>query len=58
MITDHDMRDQAREALANSDGDFDVHGIVADIQAAYGTVHLNEVPAGRFWEIVRNRDNS
>jgi hypothetical protein len=54
MITDRDMRDQVREVLGADVEDFDVEAIVDHIQRDFGTVHIEKVPDGRFWAIVRH----
>lgn len=49
-ITDRDMRDQVAGIVPADE--FDIDGIVAVVQREFGTVHINTVPAARFWEIV------
>jgi hypothetical protein len=57
-VTDHDMRNQVAEALGSEGADFDVPGIVDEIQAAYGTVHIDKVPHHIFWGIVERHDTT
>lgn len=56
MITDRDMREQVKSSLTSEVGDFDVNAIVDDLQDAYGTVHIDEIPSERYWEIVEKHD--
>lgn len=51
-FTDRDLREQVTASLGTDGGDFDVPGIVDEIQAVFGTVPLDEVPTGAYWEIV------
>lgn len=57
-VTDHDMRDQVAESLGSEGADFDIPGIVDEIQAAYGTVHIDTVPHDFYWRIVERHDTS
>jgi len=54
-MTDQDMRDQVKLVLASDAPDFDVKGIVDDIQRDHGTVDINTVTAEKFWAIVAAR---
>ena len=55
MLTDHDMRYEVTEALGTADG-YDIIGIVEDIQQEHGTVHVDDVPHDRFWQIVEKNE--
>lgn len=59
-ITDREMREQVTEALTPYADDYDVNGIVDDIQALHGTININSWPGDieGFWKIVRNRLNT
>ena len=57
-VTDHDMRDQVAESLGSEGADFDIEGIVSEIQSAYGTVHIDTVPHAIYWAIVERHDTS
>lgn len=53
MITDRDMRDQVLATLPDAEDDYDVAGIVEEIQRRYGTVDIDIVPDSEYWhEIV------
>jgi hypothetical protein len=56
MITDKDMKRQVIAALDGREGDYKVNKIVDDIQAVYGTVDIDDVPDGEFWDIVAKRE--
>lgn len=55
-ITDHDMRTAVIETLAGTAGDYDIRGIVDEIQRVYGTVDIDAVPSEAYWEIVARHD--
>lgn len=57
-ITDQDMRNQVTTALAGSEGDYDIDGIVSEIQEHFGTVPIDDVPHEDFWTIVAAFDAS
>jgi hypothetical protein len=57
-FTDHDLRDQVTASLTSDAEDFDVQGIVDEIQAAYGTVPISQVPHAVYWGIVERHDNT
>jgi hypothetical protein len=57
-FTDHDLRDQVTASLTGDAADFDVPGIVDEIQAAYGTVPIDQVPHAVYWGIVERHDHS
>lgn len=57
-FTDHDLRDQVTASLDGTADDFDVQGIVDEIQAAYGTVPIDQVPHAIYWGIVERHDNT
>jgi hypothetical protein len=50
-FTDRDLREQVAASIGARD-DFDVPGIVDEIQATYGTVPLDKVPTDVYWWIV------
>jgi hypothetical protein len=47
-----DLENQVEDALGDSVGDFDMDGIVDDIVAEYGRVHIDDVPINVFWAIA------
>lgn len=51
-FTDHDMRDQVAQSLGGEVGEYDIPAIVDEIQSAYGTVPIDEVPHVIYWGIV------
>lgn len=52
-ITDTDMREQVTRAIEeDSPGNYDIPAIVDEIRREHGTVHIDDVPDARFWEIV------
>ncbi len=57
-FTDHDLRDQVIASLDGREDDFDVPGIVDEVQSAYGTVHIDKVPHAIYWGIVERHDNT
>lgn len=57
-VTDHDMRNQVAETLGSEGADFDIEGIVSEIQSAYGTVHIDQVPHAVYWGIVERHDST
>lgn len=57
-FTDHDLRNQVAESLGSEGADFDIEGIVSEIQAAYGTVPIDQVPHAIYWGIVERHDNT
>lgn len=52
IITDHDMRDQVREALADVVAEYSVSEIVGALQASFGTVDVDTIPGEIFWDVV------
>ncbi len=56
MITDRDIRDQIATAIQEQGEDFDVDGIVAEIQQTYGLVDIDTIPSAEFWAIVERHD--
>jgi len=56
MITQTDMRHQVVITLDGREDEYDVPGIVEDIQQEHGTVHIDDVPAARYWEIVERHE--
>lgn len=57
-FTDQDLREQVIASLGADAGDFDVQGIVDEIQAAYGTVPIDAVPYIIYWGIVERHPTS
>lgn len=57
-FTDADMRTQVAAALVPYSDDYDVPAIVDAIQAEFGTVNIDTIPQGRFYEIVSDHDTS
>lgn len=59
VITDRDMREQV---LATLDGfhpeDYNVEAIVEEIQRVYGTVSVESIEDGAYWEIVARFDKT
>lgn len=53
MFTVNDMREQIIRALDGREIEFDVDGIVDEIQAAFGTVDIDTIPDTDFWTIVK-----
>jgi hypothetical protein len=51
-FTDRDLREQVTASLGTDVADFDVPGVVDEIQAVYGTVPIDQVPTAIYWEIV------
>jgi hypothetical protein len=51
-MTSNNMRDQIRTAVNASDGEYDVDAILADLQAAHGTVDIDSIDADAFWTVV------
>ncbi len=54
MITNQDIDRQVRQALGADVQDFDVAGIVAEIQQTYGLVDIDAIDTSHFWTIVEN----
>jgi hypothetical protein len=52
MITSNEMRDQIRTAVNASDGEYDIDGILAELQEQYGTVDVDSIESAAFWAIV------
>ncbi len=57
-FTDRDLREQVIASLDGAADDFDVQGIVDEIQSAYGTVPIEDVPHAIYWGIVERHDNT
>jgi hypothetical protein len=55
-FTDHDVRDQVTRSLTGHADDFDVQGIVDEIQAIHGTVPIEGLPD--YWDIVERHAKS
>jgi hypothetical protein len=57
MITEHLMRDQVERSLeGNNLTFFNVDGIVADLKAAHGLVHIDTIPSDAYWATVYAHD--
>lgn len=52
VITDRDMRNQIHEVLGEEDANFNISGIVDEIQRTFGTVDIDTIPSVDFWPIV------
>lgn len=55
---DHDMRNQVTATIAGHEADYDIPGIVDEIQASYGTVDIHTVDGAVYWKIVDRHDIS
>jgi hypothetical protein len=51
-FTDEDMRTQVKGAIP-AFARYDVEKIVDDLQADYGTVPIDSIPEGPFWDAVK-----
>lgn len=51
-FTDHDMRNQVAETLGSEGDQYDVPGIVDELQARYGTVHIDAIDTAWYWTVV------
>lgn len=51
-VTDRDMRDQVRLSLGSDVADYDVHAIVEELQASFGTVSTETIEHDAYWAIV------
>lgn len=58
MTTDKDTKQQVIVALDGREDEFKVGKIVDDLQATYGTVDIDDIPAGEFWDIVAKREKN
>lgn len=58
-FTDRDLREQVAASLGTESEaqSFDVQGIVDEIQAAYGTVPIDQIPHAIYWGIVERHDD-
>lgn len=52
-FTDRDMREQVTASLAGTDGYYNVHAIVDELQVNFGTVPIENIPGADYWDIVR-----
>lgn len=57
-FTDRDLREQVTASLGSDAAGFDVQGIVEEIQNAYDTVPIEEVPHAMYWGIVERHAKS
>jgi hypothetical protein len=58
MITDRDIREQVGVSLQEFGGDFDIDGIVDEIQRTYGRVNIDEIESQAYWALVARHDTS
>lgn len=52
VITDEDVRAEVLTTLADRKDEFDVQAIVSEIQATYGTVHIDVIDGEAYWDLV------
>lgn len=52
-FTDRDMREQVIRALGIDAVNFHIEGIVDELQRKFGTVEIDHIDSGLFWEIVQ-----
>lgn len=55
-FTSADLRDQVVSYLGNTADDYDVSGIVNEIQAKYGTVDIDTIDGSDFMTLVSRFD--
>lgn len=53
IITDEDVRVEVLTTLADRKAEFDVQAIVSEIQATYGTVHIDVIDGESYWDLVQ-----
>lgn len=57
-FTEDDMRSQIIGSLGGDTSRHDVPAILAEIQSAYGTVPIEEVPAMLYWNVIERHQKA